>query len=160
MFILNFIYIASHIKKFVSIPIFSCGFVCFYFLLLLLLVQVPIVLYRRVSMFLNGGSDTFISSRLNSCERAHTVDFSSTDYPPADHSASFQVHFLHLHSPWAYDAVVCEKATKPQAEGHSKWSRCKASLWQQAWLASRDDCGTWGHECSCPGPCSRWCLGF
>lgn len=55
---------------------------------------------------------------------------------------SFQVHFLHVYSPWAYDAVVCKKLMKPHAEGHSKWSQRKASLWEQAWLASRGDCGT------------------
>lgn len=52
-------------------------------------------------------------------------------------SVSFQVHFLHLHTPWADDAVVCKKVMKPQAEGHSKWSQHKASLWLQAWLGKQ-----------------------
>lgn len=38
-------------------------------------------------------------------------------------SVRFQVHFLHLYSPWTWDAVVCEKLVKPRAEGHDKWNR-------------------------------------
>lgn len=103
------------------------------------MVQVPIIHNSTVWVFLKGCEALPHQANKTLSTIVLVLEISPPRTTQTVISVSFQVQLLHLCSPWTYEEMVCKKLTKPHAEGHSDWSWHKASLWEQARVARKED---------------------